>query len=568
MRMSKLFGRPSKTEGTDYEIDSHRLLVQAGFIRESTAGRYFMLPLGIAVHSKIIDIVRRHMNAAEAQEIVTPVLHPLELWEETNRTTTAGFELMKVKDRRDGSFALGGTAEEMAVDLVRKFNLSYKDLPFHIYQFSMKFRDEIRARGGLLRTREFVMKDGYSFSTKDQFKDIYDGMRDTYSAIFKELGLSTDVVAADNGYIGGEYCHEFVAPSAVGESRYFIDETSGYAAHEDVARFQVEEMNPGEALQPMKPVEAIRSKTMKAGVEFHGLEDWRQIKDVLFVDEPTDRYILAVIRGDFDVNETKLMQVAKAYGLRAATPDEVIKDLGSMPGFISPVGIARVGKESGRQLVIVADASLRSVRNMFGGDNKKHGDILNINIDRDYQPDSEGDIAMAQPGMRSLKGGVLVEKRGIEVGNIFQLGYHYTKLMTGADYTDSEGTRQPYYMGCYGIGIGRTMAAIVEAFHDEKGIMWPESVAPADVVLVRLGADEAVIKAADMLNDELEAAGKRVIYDDRDESAGKKFADADLIGVPLRITISARTLESQSVEYKRRNEFDMKLVKLSEVASM
>jgi prolyl-tRNA synthetase len=568
MRMSKLFGRPSKTEGTDYEIDSHRLLVQAGFIRESTAGRYFMLPLGIAVHSKIIDIVRRHMNAAEAQEIVTPVLHPLELWEETNRTTTAGFELMKVKDRRDGSFALGGTAEEMAVDLVRKFNLSYKDLPFHIYQFSMKFRDEIRARGGLLRTREFVMKDGYSFSTKDQFKDIYDGMRDTYSAIFKELGLSTDVVAADNGYIGGEYCHEFVAPSAVGESRYFIDETSGYAAHEDVARFQVEEMNPGEALQPMKPVEAIRSKTMKAGVEFHGLEDWRQIKDVLFVDEPTDRYILAVIRGDFDVNETKLMQVAKAYGLRAATPDEVIKDLGSMPGFISPVGIARVGKESGRHLVIVADVSLRSVRNMFGGDNKKHGDILNINIDRDYQPDSEGDIAMAQPGMRSLKGGVLVEKRGIEVGNIFQLGYHYTKLMTGADYTDSEGTRQPYYMGCYGIGIGRTMAAIVEAFHDEKGIMWPESVAPADVVLVRLGADEAVIKAADMLNDELEAAGKRVIYDDRDESAGKKFADADLIGVPLRITISARTLESQSVEYKRRNEFDMKLVKLSEVASM
>jgi prolyl-tRNA synthetase len=205
---------------------------------------------------------------------------------------------------------------------------------------------------------------------------------------------------------------------------------------------------------------------------------------------------------------------------------------------------------------------------MFGGDNKKHGDIININIDRDYQPDSEGDIAMAQPGMRSLKGGVLVEKRGIEVGNIFQLGYHYTKLMTGADYTDSEGTRQPYYMGCYGIGIGRTMAAIVEAFHDEKGIMWPESVAPADVVLVRLGADEAVIKAADMLNDELEAAGKRVIYDDRDESAGKKFADADLIGVPLRITISARTLESQSVEYKRRNEFDMKLVKLSEVASM
>ncbi|HEX3082330.1 MAG TPA: proline--tRNA ligase, partial [Candidatus Saccharimonadia bacterium] len=467
--MSKLFGRPSKTEGTDYEVDSHRLLVQAGFVRESTAGRYYMLPLGMAVHSKISEVVRRHMNAAEAQEIVTPVLHPLELWKETNRTTTAGFELMKVKDRRDADFALGGTAEEMAVDLVRKFNLSYKDLPFHIYQFSMKFRDEIRARGGLLRVREFVMKDGYSFSTKEQFKDIYDGMRDTYSAIFNELGLPTDVVAADNGYIGGEYCHEFVSPSPIGESRYFIDEKSGYAAHEDVAKFRADSPNADEKEQPLKPVHAERSKTMKAGVEHHGLEDWRQIKDVLFVDEPTDRYLLVIIRGDLDVNETKLMQVAKAFGLRAATPDEVIHDLDSMPGFISPVGIAKVGKTSGRKVVIVADQSLKNVKNMFGGANKKHEDLLNINYGRDYTPDIEGDVGMAQPGMESPEGGKLVEKRGIEVGNIFQLGYHYTKLMTGAEYTDAEGKRQPYYMGCYGIGIGRTMAAIVEAHHDERG---------------------------------------------------------------------------------------------------
>lgn len=565
MRMTKLFGRPSKTEGTDYEIASHRLLVQAGFIRESTAGRYYLLPLGIAVHSKITDIVRQHMNKAQAQEIVTPVLHPLELWEETNRTTTAGFELMKVRDRREADFALGGTAEEMAVDLVRKFNLSYKDLPFQIYQFSMKFRDEMRARGGLLRVREFVMKDGYSFSTPEQFKAIYDEMSATYSAIFDELGLKTDVVAADNGYIGGEYCHEFVAPSAVGESRYFIDEKSGYAAHEDVAKFSVAEPNPDEKLEPMKAVAAERSKTMKAGVEFHGLEEWRQIKDVLFVDVPTDRYILAVIRGDLDVNETKLMQVAKAYDLRPATPEEIIKDLDSMPGFISPVGITKKGKTSGRELIIVADPTLVAVRNAFGGANKKHEDLLNINVDRDWQADITADIAMAQPGMLSPEGGKLVEKRGIEVGNIFQLGYHYTKLMAGAEYTDNEGQRQPYYMGCYGIGIGRTLAAIVEAHHDDKGIVWPEQVAPYAVEVVRLGADEAVLAAADKLYDDLVKAGVDVLYDDRDESAGKKFADADLIGVPVRLTVSARTLAEDSVEWKPRGEAEAKHVKLTEV---
>jgi prolyl-tRNA synthetase len=225
----------------------------------------------------------------------------------------------------------------MATDLVRKFNLSYKDLPFHIYQFSMKFRDEIRARGGLLRVREFVMKDGYSFSTQEQFRGIYDGMRDAYSAIFSELGLKTDVVAADNGYIGGEYCHEFVSPSGVGESRYFIDEQSGYAAHEDVATFAVDAKNLDEPLAKMKEVDAVRGKTMEDGAKLQGLPMWQQIKDVMFYDDATDRYVLAVIRGDFDVNETKLMQVAQAFSLRPATAEEIIHDLGSMPGSFAGV---------------------------------------------------------------------------------------------------------------------------------------------------------------------------------------------------------------------------------------
>lgn len=554
MRMSKLFGRTSKTEGLDYQIASHRLLTQAGFIRESSAGRYYLLPLGLKVHENITRVVRKHMDAAGAQELVMPVLHPLSLWQETNRTTTTGFELMKIKDRRDFEFALGGTAEEMAVDLVRKFNISYKDLPFNIYQFSMKFRDEMRARGGLLRVREFVMKDAYSFSTEGQFKDIYQQMWDTYKAIFEELGLGVDVVAADNGYIGGEYCHEFISESEAGESRYFIDEASGYAAHEDVATFTVDQKNPDEALKPLEEIDAVRGVTMEDGVKLHNLPLWQQTKDVVFFDEATKRYVLALVRGDFDVNETKLMQVAKAYQLRMATDEEVCDDLGSERGFVSPVGITKAGKKSGYPLVIVADKSMRTAKNMYGGANKKNRDLLNINIDRDWQPDLEGDIILAQPGMTSLSGGKLVEKRGIEVGNIFQLGYHYTNLMHDAEYTDEQGKRQKYYMGCYGIGIGRTMAAIVEAYHDDKGIRWPENVAPFKVYLARLGAEDAVVRQADELYSLLTRAGISVLYDDRDMRAGEKFADADLIGLPHRVVVSSKTAAANQYEYKARTQ--------------
>lgn len=561
MKVSQLFGRTSKTEGLDYKIPSHRLLTQAGYIRESTAGRYYLLPLGIAVHQKIEQVVRKHMNAAGAQEVIMPVLHPLELWQETNRTTTTGFELMKITDRRGADFALGGTAEEMAVDLVRKFNISYKDLPFNIYQFSMKFRDEMRARGGLLRVREFVMKDAYSFSTEEQFKEIYQKMWDAYKAIFEELGLKVDVVAADNGYIGGEYCHEFVVESEQGESRYFVDETSGYAAHEDVAVFKVDDKNLDEELRDLQEVDAERGTTMEDGAAFHNLPLWQQIKDVLYFDEATKRYILATIRGDFEVNETKLMQAAGAWGLRPATTEEICEDLHSEPGFISPINMVKKGTKSGFEVVIVGDKSLRTVKNMYGGANKKHCDILNINIDRDYKPDIEADIALAQPGFISPDGGKLVEKRGIEVGNIFQLGYHYSNLMHDAEYTDESGRRQKYYMGCYGIGIGRTLAAIVETHHDDKGIIWPGNIAPYKVYLVSIGESEAVLRAAEDLYRDLTDAGVLVLYDDRtDARAGEKFADADLLGIPYRVVVSEKTLASQQYEIKKRDEPEAKLL--------
>jgi prolyl-tRNA synthetase len=569
MKVSQLFGRTSKTEGSDYHIASHRLLTQGGFIRESTAGRYYLLPLGLKVHERIAEIVRKHMDATGAQELVMPVLHPLELWQETNRTTTTGFELMKITDRRDADFALGGTAEEMAVDLVRKFNISYKDLPFNIYQFSMKFRDEMRARGGLLRVREFVMKDAYSFSTEEQFKEIYQKMWDAYKAIFEELGLKVDVVAADNGYIGGEYCHEFISESNEGESRYFIDEQSGYAAHEDVAVFKVDDKNVTEEIKELQPVDAERGNTMEDGVAFHSLPLWQQTKDVLYFDEATKRYVLAIIRGDFDVNETKLMQAANVWDLRHATDDEIRNDLGSEPGFISPVNFVKKGKQTGYEVIIVGDTSLRTVRNMYGGNNAKHKDLLNINIDRDYKPDIEADIALAKPGYLSPDGHPLVEKKGIEVGNIFQLGYHYSNLMHDAEYTDDTGKRQKYYMGCYGIGIGRTLAAIVEAHHDDKGIIWPANIAPYHVYLARLGDKPEVLAAADTLYEDWTQAGVAVLYDDRiDARPGEKFADADLLGLPFRVVVSEKTLAAGKFEVKKRTDAEAQMCDQGNVINM
>lgn len=581
MRLSHYFLKTSKTTSADDDkIVSSKLLKQGGFIRESVAGRYYFLPIGLRVQQKIMAIIKEEMDAAGAQEMLAPILHPLELWAETNRTNTAGFELMKVRDRRGAEFALGGTAEEMFVDLVRQFKLSYRDLPFHLYQFSPKFRDELRARGGLLRVREFLMKDGYSFD-KDEasFKIEYNKLRLVYSRIFERLGLKTDIVESDNGYIGGEYCHEYVVESEIGESKYFVSESGSYAAHEDVAVFKklipdfkessrnLERSGgyPGtsEVLQPMTEVAAVRGTTMEDGMKFHGLPLWQQIKDVMFVDE-SGRFILAIIRGDFDVNETKLKNILKVKELRHAREDEISDLLHSVPGFISPVGIKQ-NLASGVDLVVVADDSLRTTVNAYGGSNKLHVDLMNINIDRDYKADLEGDIALASAGFEAKDGGKLLEKKGIEVGNIFQLGYHYTNLMKGAEFVDSDGVSKPFYMGCYGIGVGRTMAAIVEKHHDERGIVWPSVIAPFKVHLIALSGAE---KEAEEIYQEMLKNKIEVLFDDREKMAGEKFADADLIGISTRVLVSKKTIEKQSVEIKLRSESESKLVLTSEVVKM
>lgn len=540
MKYSQLFGKTQYGAQRGSDLISHQLLLKGGFIEESTAGRYFFLPLGWRVHEKIKQVIKKEMDAAGAQEMISPVLHPLELWEETNRTNSVGFELMSIKDRRGAAFALGGTAEEMFVDSARKLHLTYRDLPFNIYQFSTKFRDELRARGGLLRVREFVMKDAYSFHVDEKdFKKEYQKMAKVYAKIFSNLGLKTLRVEADNGYIGGEYCHEFVTESEIGESKFFVTKDNSYCAHEDVAIFYKTNKNIKDKLKPYKTIKAVRGKTMEDGVEFHKLPLWQQIKDVLYVNEK-NQFVLAVIRGDFDVNEAKLLHVSKSYQLRPAT-DEEVRGLGTEPGFISPVGLED-------KVIIVADDSLRTVRNSYGGANKKNLDALNINIDRDFKPHFEGDIAMAKADYLSGQThSPLIEKRGIEVGNIFQLGLHYSTRMKNATYVDQKGQAKPYYMGCYGIGLGRTLATIVEKYHDKNGIVWPAVVAPFQVHLISLRGKE---KQAEALYQKLLKAGVEVLWDERDESPGKKFADADLIGVPIRLVISNRT--GQKVEWKNR----------------
>lgn len=561
MRFSRYFLKTSKSVSSDDRTASGKFLKQGGFIRESVAGRFYFLPIGQRVQQKIMAVIKEEMDGAGAQEMITPILHSIELWKETNRTNTTGFELMKVKDRRGAEFALGGTAEEMFVDLVRQYKFSYRDLPFHLYQFSPKFRDELRARGGLLRVREFIMKDGYSFHADEvDFKLEYEKMKQVYTRIFERLGLTTTIVEADNGYIGGEYSHEFIVESEIGESKFFMTANGKYAAHEDVALFEKEVKNKDDKPLPLKEVPAERGVTMEDGVKLHKLPLWQQIKDVLFVDEQ-GRFILAIIRGDLEVNELKLKNLVKSMTLRHATDEEIREQIKSEPGFISPVKIKDT-LEAKVKLVVVADDSLRTIANAYGGSNKKNRDLMNVNIDRDYSSDMEGDIALVKAGYMARGGlGELVEKRGIEVGNIFQLGLHYSSRMKGAEFIDATGKAQPFYMGCYGIGIGRTMAAVVEKYHDDKGIAWPKSAAPFQVNLIAL---DGVAEEADKIYEQLVTKGVEVLYDDREKSAGEKFADADLIGLPVRVVISKKTVQQQSVEVKKRTDSKAALMPLKE----
>ncbi len=556
MRYSQLFGKTLRTPPRDAVNASHKLLYQAGFIRESTAGRYYFLPLGWRVHERIKQVIKEEMDATGAQEMLAPVLHPLQLWKETNRTATTGFELMKVKDRSKAEFALGGTAEEMFVDLVRKMQLSYKDLPFNIYQFSTKFRDELRARGGLLRVREFVMKDAYSFDkNEEEFKKTYEQMAKTYAKIFARLGLKTVKVASDNGYIGGEYCHEFVVESDIGETTFLTTSDGKYAAHIDIAQFIKYKEKIHELPQPRKDVLGKGIIGVAELAKYLSIPVEKTTKTILFETE-TGQVVAAAVNGIYDINETKLKNILKCAQLKLARPEVVRKVTGAEVGYAGILNLPSNVK-------VIMDESLKDRTNFECGANKTDYHSININFDRDLpKPEKFYDITLAKAGYLSLDGQKLIEKKGIEVGNIFQLGYHYTRLMKGANFIDEDGKEKPYYMGCYGIGIGRTMAAIVEKYHDQKGIVWQENIAPYQAHLISLtGAEEKTLQ----VYEKLKQAGVEVLWDDREVSAGVKFSDYDLIGIPVRVVISPKT--GDKIEMKKRSDKVVSLLNLTEFIS-
>jgi prolyl-tRNA synthetase len=555
MRYSQLFGRSIRSVSQDVRSRGHEYLIRGGFIRESSAGRFYMLPLGMRVQEKVVSVIQEEMESLGCQQMLAPVLHPRELWEETRRTASVSFELMQVKDRNDRCFVLGGTAEEMMVAVVRGFTLSERDLPLCVYQFSTKFRDEMRARGGLLRAREFLMKDAYSFhSSRDDCERFYERMSDAYSRIFERLELRALRVAADNGYMGGDYCHEFIVEHPLGESRYLSAEDSSYCAHEDIASFIREEMNSDEVVAERYEAEALRGPSIEDGVRHYGQPAWRQIKSVVYVTD-TDEKILVCIRGDLDISEAKLIQELQCSTLRLATAEEITA-MGTHVGFVSPLGF------QGR-VRIIGDTSLRSVRNFTTGANAWRRDVLNVNYSRDFSADILADIGIAQEGHRAVAtGAVLRKKRGIEVGNIFSLGTWYSERMRDATFTSSDGAREKYHMACYGIGVGRTLATIAEVHHDQSGLLWPKSAAPFDIHLIQIGSDEASERSANELYSQLLAAGKRVLFDDRDVSAGIKFADADLLGVPERQIISKKLVSSGCSETQLYRASNSSVVKL------
>jgi len=487
--------------------------------------------------------------------MITPVLHPKELWKETNRTNSVGFELMSIKDRNEFEFVLGGTAEEMMVDLVRKFQISYKDLPFNLYQFSVKFRDELRARGGLLRVREFVMKDAYSFhTTEEDFKKEYQLMMDTYTRIFEKLGLKTTIVESDNGYIGGEYCHEFVVESEIGESKFLVTEDGSYAAHEDVAKFILENVSSDEQLKPMEDVLGKGIIGVEELAKFLKIPVEKTTKTILF-ETDKGKVIAAAVRGGFDINEVKLIHIIGCNGLKLASAETVKKVTGAEVGY---AGVLNLPKE----VKVYFDESMFGRKNFETGANRTNYHTINVNFGRDLpEPKEFYDFKLAKEGYISPDGQKLIAKRGIEVGNIFQLGFHYSSKMKGANFRDSDGKQKPYYMGCYGIGLGRTLATIVEVYNDDKGIIWPEAVAPYQVHIVGLdGLGEKEYK-------HLLAEGVETLFDDRlNLSAGEKFADADLIGIPYRVVVSKRT--EDKLEVKKRSEKQTRFLALQSLLEM
>ena len=570
MKLSQLFGQTLRDAPAEADVVSHQLLMRAGFIRPLGAGIFSYLHLAKRSMMKIEAILRDEMDRIDGQEISMPVIQPADLWKETGRWYQIGPEMGRFSDRNDHDMVLAMTHEEVVADLVRREVQSYKHLPRLIYHIQTKFRDEPRPRAGLIRVREFTMKDSYSLDTDWEGLDKqYRLHYQAYFNIYHRCGLPVIAVKSDNGMMGGKLAHEYMYLNPIGEDTLILCDACHYSANRQVACFQKTAAAP-EKPKPFQKVHTPDCKSIEDLAKFLSLPKSKTAKAVFFMaqipegEALTEKFIFAVIRGDMELNETKLANVLHARDLRPATEEE-IKAIGAEPGFASPVGLK--GKPS--DCLIVADDSLQASPNLVAGANERDYHLLNTNFPRDYSADIVTDIAAADEGHACPQcGNPLRAARGVEVGNIFKLGTRYSDSL-GCTFLDKDGQPKPVIMGSYGIGVGRLLACVAEEHHDEHGLIWPVTVAPYQVHLVLLrgkGTPQAEEIANGLYND-LQAAGVEVLYDDRDESPGVKFNDADLIGLPIRLTVSERALAQGGVEMKLRNKPEKSIIPLHELAA-
>ncbi len=560
MLYSRSFIPTIKDDPADAELVSHKLMIRAGMIRKLAAGIYNLLPQGLDVLRNVENIVRDEMNRAGAIELAMPAIQPRELWEETGRWNAMGKELLRIKDRHERDFCFGPTHEEVITDIVRREIRSYRQLPMNLYQIQTKFRDEIRPRFGLMRAREFMMKDAYSFDADEEAAErSYKLMYDAYCRIFSRCGLSYSAVEADTGAIGGRFSHEFMVLAESGEDMVLSCEKCEYSANADLAEIKPPDEVPPEPesseMEEFRRAETPGMTTVESVTKFLGVNPDRLIKTIIMTAD--SKPVAALVRGDHDVNPVKVRNALGAQTVEMADAAVVRKVTNAPVGFAGPHGL---------DIQIVADHSVRGMKNAVTGANAADAHVLGSNIGRDFKVDLYSDIKMASEGDACPKCGSPFKKyRGIEVGHIFMLGAKYSESM-GAYFLNKEGKEKPFIMGCFGIGIGRTAAAAIEQNHDERGIIWPKALAPIHVYILTVNAKrEDLAQAALEIHDKLESAGYKALFDDRDERAGVKFTDADLLGAPLRITVGPKHIGDGKVELKERTSDEIELVDMNEV---
>lgn len=552
MRVSKLYAPTLREVPAEAEVISHKLMLRAGFIRKSAGGMYSYLPLAWRSLKKIENIVREEMDKTGAQEIMMPIIQPSEIWQESGRWSAYGAEMFRLKDRHSREFCLGPTHEELVTTLVRPDVRGYRQLPLNLYQIQSKFRDERRPRFGLMRGREFIMKDAYSFDLDNAGLDAsYKSMYDAYVKIFNRCGLTFRPVEADSGAIGGSGSHEFMAIADSGEAAIVYCDKCNYAANVEKAELAPIEA-PAETMKDREEVNTPGCKTIAAVNEFLHEPIEKSVKAVAYASEKG--LILCFVRGDHDVNEVKVINAAGVQEVTMAPP-EMLEAAGTMGGFMGPVGL------DNKKTMIIVDPTVMNMHNFCCGANKEDTHFINVNPHRDFEPTIVADIRLAKEGDPCPHcGGVLREARGIEVGQVFKLFTKYSVPLK-ATYLDANGKEQPMVMGCYGIGISRTLAAAIEQHNDKDGIIWPVAIAPYEVIVLPVNTkDEASNAKAEEIYKALCDSGVEAIIDDRDERAGVKFKDADLIGYPVRVVVGPKTLAKGQIEVKDRQTGEVTMV--------